>query len=292
MPEVSVIIPTYNCSHFLADAISSVLNQDYQDIELIVIDDGSTDDTTDMLINIKDSRLKIVHHENQGEQATVNRGLKLITGKYFVILNADDMLRRRNISTLKLFMDVHPDVLCAYPDWDAINEDGSLRVHTRTRDYDFVWMVRHHTCIPSVGSMFRSSVIRSVGFRDTTLRWLGDFDYWLRLGLVGKMARVPYTRADWRKRDGQASRQRNNNRAAEHVRVIEKFYSLPGITGELLKVKSEAVCWSWLVAMSVCADLPSAFHHLGKAIGAYPQLISSLQFWDMVRSRLVFCLRR
>ena len=90
MPEVSVVIPSYNHAAFIAQAIRSVLDQSLTDLELIVIDDGSTDNSLEVLAGFSDPRLKVFLQENQGAHAAINRGLGESSGAYLSILNSDD----------------------------------------------------------------------------------------------------------------------------------------------------------------------------------------------------------
>ena len=89
-PKVTVVIPTYNRAHLIKDAVESVLNQTYQDFELIVIDDGSTDNTKEVLALYKD-KLTYIYQENQGRSAARNHGIKLAQGEYIAFLDSDDV---------------------------------------------------------------------------------------------------------------------------------------------------------------------------------------------------------
>jgi len=296
-PFVSVVTPSYNCGRFLPDTIDSVLSQDYRNREYLVIDDASTDDTKQVLELYRNfigfqSFSTWCNRENRGEQAAVNHGLRWVSGKYFLIVNADDPLLHGCVSALVSFMEAHPDVLCVYPHVKTLNEDGSFRSVVKRPMYDFEYMVRHHTCAPSVGAMFRSTVIKSVGFRDESLRWLGDFDYWLRLGLQGKMALYPQALACWRHRDGQASKDRSDARAAEHVRTIKLFYDRLKPHDALWDVHGEAQCWANIVAAGVCKSRRKMLAYTGKAIAHYPRLFTSLEFWDAARKRIAYLVRR
>lgn len=288
-PKVTIITPVYNCREYIDETIASVLDQDYGNIDYIVIDDASTDG-----LNLPDNEeFKVIRHTvNRREQYTVNEALKLVTGKYFMIVNADDPLLMDAVSTLVEFMEANPDVLCAYPDWMVIDETGDIRRYVTTREYDFQWMVRHHTWLPSVGSIFRSSLIQQIGYRDISFKWLGDADYWLRVGLAGPMARVPATLACWRNRNGQASKDRSRRRGIEHIMVMQKFYQAPGLPQSLLDVKAEAVSWSYLVASVVTSSKLEALNYVITAVRNYPRMLRSIEFWDTVIKRLWFALRR
>jgi len=287
---VTIITPVYNCAAFVNETIDSVVSQDYPDLHHLVIDDCSTDYPCYPRVT---SKLSIMRNPvNLGEQNTVNKAFQFVDGKYFMIVNADDPLFPEAVSNLVEFMEAHLDILCAYPDYSVIGEDGAVRRHVTSKEYDFTWMVRHHTWLPSVGSIFRSSLIKKMGCRDTNFRWLGDGDYWLRVGLAGKMAHVPMTLACWRHRNGQASSQKSSARAQEHIRVMQKFFATPDLPQALLDVKAEATCWSYLVAAAVTNNKADIIKYIVKAVGHYPQLLVNIEFWDTLIKRALYILRR
>lgn len=292
-PLVTIITPAYNCARYIAETIDSVLDQDYENIEYHVIDDGSTDDTLDTLHGYEYGGDKIIGHwhENLGEQKTINESFEWVKGKYFMIVNADDPLLPGAISKLVEFMEANPEVLCAYPDWESINEDGSHRAYITSREYDFAYMVKHHTCLPSVGSIFRSTILKTIR-RDESYHWLGDFDFWLKIGMAGKMARVPMTLAYWRHRDGQASGQKSDARAQEHIRIIRELYLRHDIPLDIAKVKHEAICWSYLVATSVTDSKFKMIGYIARAFVAHPLIIFGIEFWDALIKRAYHILRR
>lgn len=100
MPEVSVVIPSYNHSAYIGEAVESVLGQTLSDMELVVVDDGSTDSSLEVLASYSDSRLRIVTQENRGAHAAINRGLSEASGEYLAILNSDDAYHPRRLETL------------------------------------------------------------------------------------------------------------------------------------------------------------------------------------------------
>ena len=296
-PLVTVITPAYNCARFIGETVESVLDQDYENIKYIVIDDASTDNTIDILAGYdygdEYNKLLVLQNErNKGEHDTINTGLKNVTGEYFVIVNADDALLPGAITTLVDFMEKHPSILCGYPDWESINEDGSPRLHIKSREYDFIYMIRHHTCLPSVGSIFRSTVIETVGYRDTSFPLVGDLDYWQRIGLSGKMARVPATLAKWRHREGQASGGKDDVQAMEHVNVMRKFYQMRIANPDLWAVRSEAMCWSYLVAAAVSKSKRQIIGCVLKGLASYPQILINIEFWSALIQRARYILRR
>ena len=91
MPEISVIIPSYNHAPYIGYAVESVFSQSYTDFELIVVEDGSTDNSLEVLSGFSDPRLRVLTQPNQGAHAAINRGLRAAMGEYLAILNSDDL---------------------------------------------------------------------------------------------------------------------------------------------------------------------------------------------------------
>ncbi len=136
-PLVSIIVPAYNREKFLPEAIQSVLNQSYSPIELIVLDDGSTDNTIELLKSYEND-LTWSHHANIGEALTVNKGLELAKGDYLCVLSSDDILYENAVSEIIQFMLDDPHISVVYPDWQKINEKIKKFQKKGTLDYVFL----------------------------------------------------------------------------------------------------------------------------------------------------------
>lgn len=102
MPYISVIIPVYNCSQYISRCLQSILKSSYSDFEIICIDDGSTDDSINILNNfvVLDSRIRIVHQDNQGVSAARNKGMSLASGKYIAFIDSDDWIHHQYLEIL------------------------------------------------------------------------------------------------------------------------------------------------------------------------------------------------
>lgn len=115
-PLLSVIIPSYNHHLYIREAIDSVLNQTMSDLELIIIDDGSKDNSVEIIKGYDDARLKLVEQKNQGAHNAINNGLKLAKGKYIAILNSDDAFEKNRFEIMINEMEKNPNVgfMCSY----------------------------------------------------------------------------------------------------------------------------------------------------------------------------------
>lgn len=119
-PLVSIVIPAYNQGAFVAETIESVLSQEYDHTEVIVLDDGSKDATPEIIQGFRD-RVTAVRHDNMGENPTVNRGLEMAQGEIVCIVNADDPLLPGAIEAGVMALEGDPRALAAYPDWAEIS---------------------------------------------------------------------------------------------------------------------------------------------------------------------------
>ena len=187
-PLVSVVIPTYNRAHFLEESVGSWLQQSYQNIEVIVIDDGSTDNTLEVLEQYR-GRIKVISQPNRGTAAAVNRGLELASGKYFVFFGDDDVALPQRAEVQVRFLENHPDVDFVYS--AAVLFSGSP---TRVLRWFPAAEVAEEEALRTevLGNVFHGATItlktdalRTIGGMDSSLVRAQDYDAWLRLLLEG-----------------------------------------------------------------------------------------------------------
>lgn len=240
LPLVTVITPVYNGERYLEGVIQSVQEQDYPNVEHIVLDDGSSDGTLEVIKRHGD-RLRWDSHENMGEARTVNKGFSMAKGEILGVVNSDDPLLPGAISTMVEHLLARPEVLVAYPDWLLIDGEGNITEHIKTYDYDYVEMLRRHHCMPGPGAFFRRKLVEEIGGRDPGFRYANDFDFWLRAGLVGEFMRVPETLATFRHHPAaRSSSDLGLEMAEEPLRMTGKVYATPDLPLEVRKAKREA----------------------------------------------------
>lgn len=122
--KVSVILPTYNYAHYIEEAVESVLHQTLSDFELIVIDDGSTDDTPSVLSRIDDPRVQIVRTPNRGLCAARNEGLERARGEFIAFLDADDRFRPDKLERQVRMMEAEPDLASVFTNFVRFDDNG------------------------------------------------------------------------------------------------------------------------------------------------------------------------
>jgi glycosyltransferase involved in cell wall biosynthesis len=224
---LTVITPVYNAENFIKETIDSVLNAKIDlPFEYLVINDGSKDETLQIL-ETYGTTITLLTHENIGESLTVNRGLEAAKGKYILVLSADDPLLTSDLiyqAVAKLEGD--PSLVAIYPDWKVINQFGeTIRTHILP-DYSDEIMIGYCRCIPGPGTIFRRDSALRIGGRREEWKFVGDYDFWLRLSRYGRIERLPGVLAQWRNNQGSASiSQRGVLMASERINVIEDFLS-------------------------------------------------------------------
>lgn len=251
-PLVTIITPTYNRADYLPETIESVLTQNYINLEYIVLDDGSKDETK-LVFEKYAGKIICDSHPNMGEVATVNKGFKLAHGDIIGVVNSDDPLLPNAVQSMVEFMQSHPTVGVVYPDWDYIDAAGKKIDHIQTYEYSYINMLRWHHCMPGPGTFFRKEIVEKLEGRDPQFRYVSDFDFWLRAGLITDFSRLPRTLATFRMHSNSASSSQTNERMAqEHITLVNKIYGLSNLTHDALKFKSEAYSSAYYVAGCVC----------------------------------------
>jgi glycosyltransferase involved in cell wall biosynthesis len=240
LPLVSIVTPAYNRASYLDETIRSVLEQDYPNMEYVVLDDGSTDNTRDLLGQYS-GRLIWETHPNMGEHRTVNKGWTMTHGEILAVVNSDDTLLPGAVSAAVAFMQARPDILVAYPDWNDVGPKSEFLAHVHVPEYDYLFMLKHCLGVVGPGAFMRRRAFDLAGVRDPSFKWLADFEYWLRLGLYGQFAHIPMTLATWRVHGGSAWASGSGKAMAdEFVRVLDKLYARPDLPPPVRGVRREA----------------------------------------------------
>ena len=194
---VSVIIPAYNHERFVGPAIESVLKQTHSNLELIIIDDGSTDKTGKIAQSYDDSRLKYYHQKNQDAYNTINRGLGLSQGDYIAILNSDDIYTTDRLEKL-LAAQQESNAACLFTDVIPISDTGEEFTdpnfgwnlwHKKNRDWYFeckdlyTAFLKGNFMVTTSNLFMTAEAVKKVG-KFCSLRYLHDYDYIFRLMLA------------------------------------------------------------------------------------------------------------
>lgn len=228
-PLVSVIIPSYNSARFLAEAVKSVFAQTYSALECIVVDDGSTDNTDEVLQQLlaRYPSLRTARKTNGGLSSARNLGLRLCSGDVVSFLDADDVLLPSKIEVQVNFLNDHPDVGIVYGDYLIVTEDmRSLALFTAEmpRKLHPLDALCYRNWFNPLVPLIRRSVIEAVGEFDEELPVAEDWDYWIRCAKVARLSHLPKAVAMYRQHSGQLHRDHARMRSA-CIRVVHKHFS-------------------------------------------------------------------
>lgn len=202
MPLVSVVMPAYNAARYILEAIDSILRQDYSPIEIVLVDDGSTDNTVS-LVEARAPAARIIRQANAGVGAARNTGLRAATGDFVCFLDADDGWFPGKVSTQVGYLEANPDVGAVYHRWQVVrpNADGHYDISPPPVAGDAVgidneksgWLYKKLLldCVVHTSTiMLRRTIAERVGLFDTHLVNGEDYDFWLRLSRLSRIDKL------------------------------------------------------------------------------------------------------
>jgi glycosyltransferase involved in cell wall biosynthesis len=196
MPKVSVIIPAYNSQKTINATIQSVLCQTYKDLEVIVVSDGSTDKTVELVQGVADPRLQLFCFPNSGAAVSRNRGIKASTGNYVAFLNHDDLWHPKKIESQVKVLDTNSEIAAVYSWVELIDGEGKIvgkRHVSRNRGDVLEQLYRHNFILSGSNLMIRRTIFNTLGdfACDPNLRRLEDWEMWLRIARLYPFDYVP-----------------------------------------------------------------------------------------------------
>jgi len=208
-PRVTVFIPVHNREHYVRCAIDSILAQDFTDFELLIVDDGSTDRTTEVIASYPDSRIRLVENgRNLGIPASRNRGLQLARGEYIALLDSDDYAYPFRLSRQVRFLDRHPRIAQVGSWCSLMDAEGKLLKRIRRQptapDEVDVHLLFHCSLINRT-IMGRTAILRQFGYDETFPR-CQDYELHARLGAQHPMANLPQILVCGREHAGRVTR--------------------------------------------------------------------------------------
>lgn len=182
LPLVTVVTPSFNQGQFIEQTILSVLNQDYPNVEYLVMDGGSTDDTLDILRKYE-HRLWWISEPDKGQSHAINKGFQRACGEIICWLNSDDTYELGAITNAVEILLAHQDVMMVYGGANFIDEKGHcLERIVSNKPFDLWSIVYLEQSIPQPATFFRKSIFNELTLLDEDLHWCMDWDLWIRIG--------------------------------------------------------------------------------------------------------------
>ena len=240
MPTVTVIIPAYNVEMYLAEAVASVLNQTYKDLELIIVDDASPDGTGELAEKLAalDPRARVIHHtENKRRSGALNTGLKEAKGTYISFLDADDWYSLDKTKKQVAYLEEHPEIDFLYGDYQYLQRNAEnpstyrppssldwMQAQLNTPSDKNTSTILAGGYIPGCSPLIRKHVFDTVQL-DENLRNMEDLDLWLQIiGAGFTTAYLPLVTYTYRHHENQKSLDKERMKIASEV-INEKISS-------------------------------------------------------------------
>lgn len=288
MPRVSIIIPTYNRVWLLREAIDSVLNQTFKDIEVIVVDDAGAEDVQSVIAGYNNSNLRYIRNErNLGLAGTRNQGIVAASGDYIGFLDDDDLFELTKIEKQVALLDQQPAVDIVYCGYYYLYEDGK---HL----YENV-MLPHGNILKDLllsspilvhAPLIRRACLDRWGVFDASMRVCGDWDLWLRYAIQGcRYACIQEALCAYRQHRGNMT-QKIELWSQEHLLVLNRVFSTTGLPNNIEALKPAAYARSRITV--ACAyfremefarggvALQEALPEVSKGGPAFDQLVAGL----------------
>lgn len=270
-PKVSIIMPVYNGEKYINQALSCALNQTYSNIEIIAVNDGSTDNTDEILCSYGD-KITYINKENGGVSSALNAGIKEMTGEYFAWLSHDDLIDSDHIQNLVEYLRHHRgERVIPYSAFKLIDESGKLLVeHTvnaRLNMFDYKISVTDKYAPLLFGEINGGSVLipkeafEKVGMFDENRRITQERDMWSRLIKAYRFVCVPYDTAAIRIHSDQVSCNRENvaeESNKKNLQIIDEIYDI--IKSEAPQKASELI--SYLKLHYFCNSINYVYEEL------------------------------
>ena len=297
--KVSVCIPAHNSARFLPAAVESVFGQDFEDFELIVSDDASTDETPCVCTRYKDPRFRTVRSPRRlGLAGNWNRCVELARGTYVIVLHADDELRPRYLRRAVDVLDAHHDVGLVHCAVEHIDESGKLlsrqRLFSEDRiDHDHATL-RHlllDGCVVNpAGVLVRRAAYMRVGpFTDKAV-WAVDWHMWTRIALESPVAYLAESLALYRQHraSGTSDVMTSGRNARDELWALEDLFALIERTRpELVQLREDAIrglahrTWCFSEAMCESGDMRAARIGLRNTVRLWPPMVREAKVWGL-----------
>ncbi len=307
-PLVSVVMSIFNGKRFLAEAVESILDQDFQDFEFIIIDDGSTDGSAVELDSYqrRDTRVQVYHEAHSGLVSALNRGCELASGKYIARMDADDVAMKDRLAQQVKFMEAYPQVglLGASVEWiDATGNPLFTSTYPTGNDELKDELLLRRRCVfwHPTALLRRDVLAKTAGYRSNVIG-AEDYDLWLRIAEISELANLEQVVLKYRIHSGQVSIQQRTQQtrgtlAAQLAAKRRKDGLLDPLCGGIEITSDALVAWGvsdseqrseifrdyrkWIRIMCNAAEYSSALRAAREVVGTNAEGVERWQVADV-----------
>lgn len=282
---VSVLLPTYNRAQYLAQAVASALIQSYQDLEVIIVDDGSEDDTANVVGTFSDARVRYIYQTNQGVSAALNTAWHAARGDYCAMLGSDDVWLPELLQELVPVLEADPSLAFVYARARGMDARGNplsqiLGVSPKFPDHGLKSLLYGDT-VCGLACVFRRACVERVGGFNESLVANEDWDLWIRIAEYYPFAFRDKILANYRIHPNSLTGGKSayfGRLVHDRVALIEDYYARPNLPADALQVKSLALRNVYLdagVRYLAVGKPRTAVSYFSRAIRAHGDPLSS-----------------
>lgn len=245
-PRVSIVTPSFNQGCFLEETIRSVLLQGYPDLEYIVIDGGSTDESVQIIQKYQEWLAYWVSEKDSGQAHAINKGFSHATGEICAYLNSDDVFCQNALHNVTSFLDKRPEAALAYGDCQIVDELSAVNDLWLAPESELPELL-FRCYIAQPASFWRKSKMATAGDFNAGMHYAFDYEIWLRMAAAGlTFSHVPLLLAQHRKTEGTKTVSRPEAFTAEIVSALETFFKSPAIPPALKSFEVDAYAIAFL----------------------------------------------
>ena len=234
-PLISVVIPTHNRARFVAQAVHSALAQEFQDLEVVVVDDGSTDHTAAVMAEINDPRLRYLPKPKSNAPDTRNRCIDAAKGEWLLWLDSDDLLLPGWVARVATLIEAGTAADVYYGNLEVVDARARRLQILRYEDFAdqnglLLAHLVHANPLPLPGSLMRRSLAQEAGGFDVEFTRAHDYEFWTRLAPVARFRHVPFLAVQWRWHDSNMSSGSVARDLSFEARVVERLLARHPLT--------------------------------------------------------------
>jgi len=248
LPRVSILIPTYNRADYLLAALDSALHQTFSELEIIVVDDGSMDDTAEVIRKYTDPRLQFIQQKNCGVSAALNTAWRAARSEFIAMLGSDDEMLPAQIETLLNYIEREPTLGMVYGRAQAMDAQGNSlpQIYGSPPKFpnDSLQSILYANCVCSIAALIRRALVEQVGGFDENLVANEDWDLWIRLAKHCQFGFCDEILARYRLHPQSLTGSRSaqyQNVLAGRIRLIERYFESPQVPPNALAIKRLAL---------------------------------------------------
>lgn len=284
MPKVSVVIPVHNGMKYLPETLDSVIKQTFQDFEVIVVDDGSSDETPNWVASCQDPRVRLVQQPNQGTPGARNNGIANAKGDYIAFLDADDIWKPTKLEKQVRTLNMRPKVGLVYTWMSLIDQDGQSVGRTLSSSIEgYVWPQVVENCRISGGSlhMIRRACFDKVGGFALDLRFAEDWEMLIRLAEHYEFAPVNEPLVLYRQHPNNKSKNCEGMRRDFTV-ILDRAFAGKSPEFNQLKSRSLGRAHLYLAWKEIENKDPVAAKKFAEcALNYHPSFVATWDFWQL-----------